>query len=92
VEELLRNSGFKILESFYSEVNDLHFVEADPCDYLRMDGYQNLIRILLKKPSRTNLLRAIAFPLVKAIPTLRMHIVIVAEKTRYLRPSLMERW
>ena len=27
VEELLRNSGFKILESFYSEVNDLHFVE-----------------------------------------------------------------
>jgi len=26
VEELLRNSGFKILESFYSVVNDLHFV------------------------------------------------------------------
>ena len=70
----------------------MHFVEADPCDYLRMHGYHDLIRILLKRPSKTNLLRAIAFPLVKAIPTLRMLIVIVAEKTRYLRPSLTERW
>ena len=92
VECLLRNSGFKILESFYSEVNDLHFVEANPCDYLRIDGYHDLIRILLRRPSRTNLLRAIAFPLVKAIPTLRMNIVVVAEKTVYLRPQLMERW
>jgi SAM-dependent methyltransferase len=63
VEELLRNSGFKILESFYSEVNDLHFVEAKPCDYLRINGYHDLIKIMLKKPSKTNLLRTIASPL-----------------------------
>jgi len=63
VEELLRNSGFKILESFYSEVNDLHFVEAKPCRiYLRINGYHDLIKIMLKRPSKTNLLRTIAFP------------------------------
>jgi len=62
VEELLRNSGLKILESFYSEVNDLHFVEANPYDSLRIEGYRDLIKILLKRLSRTNLLRTIAFP------------------------------
>jgi len=92
VEELLRNSGFKILESFYSEVNDLHFVEANPYDLLRIEGYRDLIKILLKRPSRTNLLRTIAFPLVKAIPTLRMHIVVVAEKAKHLKPLSIERW
>jgi SAM-dependent methyltransferase len=92
VEELLRNSGFKILESFYSEVNDLHYIEAKPCDYLRIDGYHDLIQILLKKPSRTNLLRTIAFPLEKAIPTLRMVIVVVAEKIKHVKPLSIERW
>jgi SAM-dependent methyltransferase len=92
VEELLRNSGFKILESFYTEVNDLHFVEANLIDYLRINGYFDLIRILLKRPSRTNILRTIAFPLVKAIPTLRMIIGVVAEKAEHLKPLPVERW
>ena len=47
---------------------------------------------MLKRPSRTNLLRTIAFPLVKAIPTLRMVIVVVAEKAKYLKPLSIERW
>jgi SAM-dependent methyltransferase len=92
VEELLRNSGFKILESFYTEVNDLHFVEANPIDYLRINGYVDLIRISLRRPSRTNILRTIAFPLVKAIPTLRMIIGVVAEKAEHLKPLPVERW
>jgi len=92
VEELLKNSGFKILESFYSEVNDLHFIEANPYDLLRIEGYRDLIKISLKRPSRTNLLRTIAFPLVKTIQPLRMVIVLVAEKAKHLKPLSMERW
>jgi SAM-dependent methyltransferase len=92
VEELLRNSGFKILESFYSEVNDLHFVEAKPCDYLRINGYHDLNEIMLKKPSKTNLLRTIAFPFLKAIPMLRMTIVVVAEKIKHPKPLSIDRW
>ena len=92
VEGLLRDHGFRICESFYSEVNDLHFVEANPHDYLMIDGYRDLIRILLKRPSRTNLLRTIAFPLVKAVPALRMTIVVVAEKAEHLKPRSIERW
>jgi len=92
VEELLRDSGFKVLESFYSEVNDLQFVEANPDDYLRINRYHGLIKILLKRPSRINLLRTIAFPLVKIIPTFRMIIVVVAEKSKHRKPTLIERW
>jgi SAM-dependent methyltransferase len=92
VEELLRNSGFKMLESFYSEVNDLHFVEGDPQDLLRINRYLDLIKIVLRRPSKNNLLRTIAFPLVKAIPTFRMMIVVVAEKIKHLKPLSMERW
>lgn len=92
VEELLRNSGFKILESFYSEVNDLHFVDSNSHNYLRINGYLNLIQILLRKPSKVNLLRVLAYPLVKAMSSLRMTIVVIAEKTTYLRPPLVERW
>ena len=92
MEELLRNSGFKILESFYSEVNDLHFVEAKPCDYLRINGYHDLNEIMLKKPSKTNLLRTIAFPFVKAMPMLRMTIVVVAEKIKHPKPLSIDRW
>jgi len=47
---------------------------------------------MLKRPSKNNLLRTIAFPLVKAIPTLRMIIVVVAEKPKHLKPLSMERW
>lgn len=92
VEELLKNAGFKILESFYSDVNDLRFVEADPYDYLRINGYRDLIQISLRRPCKTNLLRTIAFPLVKAIPALRMIIVVIAEKTTHLKHPLTERW
>jgi hypothetical protein len=46
----------------------------------------NLLKDMLKKPSKTNLLRTIAFPFVKAIPTLRMIIVAVAEKLSIQSP------
>ena len=92
VEELLRDSGFRILESFYTDVNDLHFVEADPPDYLKIDGYHDLIKVFLKRPSRINLLRTIAFPLVKIIPALRMTIAVVAEKAKNPKSSSIKRW
>ena len=92
VEKLLKEYGFRILESFYSEVNDLHFVDAELHDYLRINGYLDLIRCLFRKPSKVNLLRMLAYPIVKAIPPLRMLQVVVAWKVSHPGLSHVERW
>lgn len=49
VEELLKMYGFKILKTWYSEVNDLTYVDAEPNEYQRLKSYWNLLRFTLKK-------------------------------------------
>lgn len=36
VEGLLKKYGFRILRSWYSEVNDLMYVDAEPEEYLNL--------------------------------------------------------
>ncbi len=48
--------------------------------------------IAAARPTRTNVLRALAYPLVKLIPLLRKLIVVVAEKVVEAEPGPLERW
>jgi len=39
VEQLLQQYGFDVVESFYSDVNDLTFVNAERDEYLALGSY-----------------------------------------------------
>jgi len=80
VEDLLERHGFRVLRSFYSDVNDLTYVDAEAEEYFKLGTYRRLVRLALRRPTRLNILRFLAYPVVKALPGLRMLIVVVAEK------------
>ncbi|MEM2079649.1 MAG: class I SAM-dependent methyltransferase [Nitrososphaerota archaeon] len=93
VVELLERYGFRVLEARYSEVNDLTLVDAEPGEYVKPRSYRDLLKLTARKPTKLNMLRALVYPLVKAIPSLRMLIVVVAEKTSYIESSRgVARW
>jgi 2-polyprenyl-3-methyl-5-hydroxy-6-metoxy-1,4-benzoquinol methylase len=81
VVSLLREAGFEVIKAYYSIVNDLTFINADPEGYLRVSSSKDLVRIVLKKPTKLNILRLLAYPIVKLRPSLRQLIVVVATKT-----------
>ncbi|MCX8199479.1 MAG: hypothetical protein N3E36_05580, partial [Sulfolobales archaeon] len=92
IEKFIIEYGFKILKSHYTEVNDLSFIDATPEEYINLRSYWRMFKIVIKKPSRLNILRAIAYPIVKIAPNLRMLIIIVAEKERSPEVREAERW
>jgi SAM-dependent methyltransferase len=92
VVSLLREAGFEVIKAYYSIVNDLIYIDADPEEYLRISGFKDLVRIALKKPTKLNILRLLTYPIVKLRPSLRQSIVIVAIKTREPVTSPFERW
>ncbi len=47
--------------------------------------YVDLLRLTIRRPTKLNLLRAVAYPLVKFIPSLRMFLVVISKK--YVEPS-----
>ena len=92
VENLLKKHGFCVIDSHYSNINDLSYIDGDESDYLRANSFRHLLRVLVKHPTRLNLLRALAYPLLKIAPSLGMLIVVVAEKCRGSEPMTVERW
>jgi len=80
VEDLLEKLGSRILRSFYSEVNDLTHVDAEAEEYFELGTYRQLIRLALRRPTKLNILRLLAYPIVKTFPDLKMLIVVAAEK------------
>jgi 2-polyprenyl-3-methyl-5-hydroxy-6-metoxy-1,4-benzoquinol methylase len=92
VLNMLKEAGFKIVKAHYSIVNDLTFVDADPYDYLRISGFKELIKIAFKKPTRLNILRLLAYPMVRLKPDVRQLIVIIALKVREQALQSFERW
>ncbi|MEM1645858.1 MAG: class I SAM-dependent methyltransferase [Ignisphaera sp.] len=93
VVELLERHGFRVLEARYSEVNDLTLVDAKPGEYVKLKSYLDLLKLTARKPTKLNMLRALVYPLVKAIPSLRMLLVVVAEKISYIESSQgVARW
>jgi hypothetical protein len=89
---LLREAGFEIVRAYYSIVNDLTFIDADPEKYLGISSFKDLVRIVLKKPTKLNTLRLLAYPIVKLRPSLRQLMVVVAVKAREHTSRMPERW
>jgi hypothetical protein len=92
VVSLLREAGFEIVKAYYSIIADLTYIDADPEEYLRISSFKDTMSIVLKKPTKLNILRLLAYPIVKLRPGLRQSIVIVAIKTREPVTSYFERW
>ena len=92
VVSLLREAGFEITKAYYSTVNDLTLIDADPEDYLGISSFKDLLRIALKKPTKLNTLRLLAYLIVKIRPCLRQLIVAVATKAREPTVEALERW
>jgi len=89
---LLREAGFEVIKTYYSIVNDLTYVDSDPEEYLRISSFKDLVRIALKRPTKLNILRLLAYPVVKIRPSLSQLIVVVAIKARESTVQLLERW
>ncbi|MEM4977158.1 MAG: class I SAM-dependent methyltransferase, partial [Desulfurococcaceae archaeon] len=52
IEELLERHGFRVLEAYYSEVNDLTLVDAEPREYLKLESYRDLLELAMKRPTK----------------------------------------
>jgi hypothetical protein len=65
VVSLLREAGFEITKAYYLTVNDLTYTDAEPEENLRVSSFKDLMRIALKKPTKLNILRLLAYPIVK---------------------------
>jgi len=92
VLELIKGAGFDVVEPYYSYINDLTYIDADQEDYLGVNGYKDLVRITIKRPSKANILRTLAYPLIKLKPSLRQSIIIIAMKVKEPKLNTIERW
>ncbi|MEM4947462.1 MAG: hypothetical protein QXH05_04870 [Thermosphaera sp.] len=68
------------------------YVDAEPGEYVKLRSYRDLLKLIARRPMKLNMLRALAYPLVKAIPSLRMLIVVVAERSNCVKPPEVKRW
>ena len=85
---MIKDAGFDIVRAYFSVVNDISLVDTE----LPVLNYWGLIKVVVKKPTKLNLLRALAYPVVKLIPSLRQLIVVVAVKSRKPEIKAVERW
>jgi SAM-dependent methyltransferase len=92
VLELIKGAGFDVVKSYYSLISDLTYIDADQEDYLRVKSYKDLIRITVKRPTKTNILRTLAYPLVKLKRSLRQLIIVVATKVEEPKVEAIVRW
>jgi len=89
---LLEKHGFKVLEARYSEINDLTLVDAEPGEHVNLKSYRDLLKFIARKPTKLNILRALAYPLSQSRPSLRMLIVVVAESAGCMESRKVVRW
>jgi 2-polyprenyl-3-methyl-5-hydroxy-6-metoxy-1,4-benzoquinol methylase len=66
VVALLREAGFEIIKAYYSIINDLTFIDANPEEHLKISSFKDMAKIVLKKPTKLNILRLLACPHSKA--------------------------
>jgi len=88
----VREAGFNIVKAYYSAVNDLTYIDAEPETYLRISKFVDLVKITIKRPTKLNILRTLAYPLIRLLPTLRQTIVVVSMKTEEPYVKVIERW
>jgi len=89
---LLREAGFEVVKAYYSIVNDLAYIDADPEEYLKVASYKDLLQVAIRRPTKLNTLRLLAYPIVKLRPSLRQLIVVVAVKAREPVVRAQEVW
>jgi len=89
---LVREAGFDVVKAYYSIVNDLALVDAEPDDRLKLSSYGDLIRVAIKSPTKLNVLRALAYPMVKLRPSLRQLMVVIGAKSEGPSQRPFERW
>jgi 2-polyprenyl-3-methyl-5-hydroxy-6-metoxy-1,4-benzoquinol methylase len=89
---LVEEAGFDIVKAYYSIVNDLTYIDAEPDDYLRLSSYRDLVRVTIRRHTRLNVLRALAYPVMKLRPSLRQLVVVVGAKSREPLSKSLERW
>jgi len=89
---LLREAGFEVVKAHYSIVNDLAYIDADPEEYLKIASYKDLLQAAIRRPTKLNILRLLAYPIVKLRPSLRQLIVVVAVKAREPVVQAQEVW
>jgi len=92
VVEVVREAGFEIVEAYYSLVEDLTYIDAGPEDYLRVSDFADLVGVAIRRPTKLNVLRALAYPLVRLRPSLRQLIVVVGVKRGGPPPRIPTRW
>lgn len=97
VMKMLEDHGFKIIELLYSDINDKSFLyprnRQEARGLVEIESYIDMLKFTIRNNNTTNVLRTIAYPLVKLIPSLRMLIVVVARKTtRVKRRGPIVRW
>ncbi|MEM4488635.1 MAG: hypothetical protein QXK88_07560 [Desulfurococcaceae archaeon] len=68
-----------VLEAHYSEVNDLTNVDAEPGSHVKLRSYRDLLKLIARRLTKLNMLRALVYLLVKAIPSLKMLMPVIAE-------------
>ena len=79
-------------EVVFQIVNNTTFIDADSKEYLRISGFKDLVRIALKRSTKLNILRLLAYPVVKIRPSLRQLIVVAVAKAREPMVQVLERW
>jgi len=92
VLEMVREAGFDVVKAYYSIVNDLTHIDAEHNDYLKISGYRDLIKVAVKRSTKLNILRALVYPIVKLVPSLRQLIVVIGVKVREPSVKPFERW
>jgi hypothetical protein len=92
VVEVVREAGFEVVEAYYSLVEDLTYIDAGPEDYLRVSNFVDLVGVAIRRPTKLNVLRALAYPLVRLRPSLRQLIVVVGVKRGEPPTSTPARW
>jgi len=59
---LLREAGFEVVKAYYSIVNDLAFIDADPEEYLKIASFKELLQVAIRRPTKRNTLKALSIP------------------------------
>ena len=92
VQSMLREAGFEIIKAYYSLVNDLTYIDADPKEYLRISSFKDMTKTVIKRPTKLNILRLLAYPIVNLWPSSRQLIVNVSLKIQEQAIQIGDRW
>jgi hypothetical protein len=69
-----------------------NYIDAKPEDCLRISSFADLVRVAVRRPIKLNVLRVLAYPLVRLRLSLRQLIVVVGVKRSRPLPKVPATW